>query len=119
ADQPSLDCFDALQRRGFYSLLFLMQALGALGGDGPLHLAVVSNGLRQVVDGETVNPEKATVLGPCTVAPQEHPRVTAQSIDIGLSAPRQPAVGRVVDRLLAELVRRPPDPVVAYRGRGR
>ncbi len=113
------DRFDAIQGRGFYSLLFLMQAWGARGSDDPLHLAVVSNGLRQVTDGEILSPEKATVVGPCTVAPQEHPGVTSQSIDIDLPTQGPPAVDRVIDCLMAELVRRPADSVVAYRGRSR
>ncbi|MGJ5895323.1 beta-ketoacyl synthase N-terminal-like domain-containing protein [Streptomyces niveiscabiei] len=104
--------FGELQERGFDSLLFLVQARGARGDDGPLHLAVVSDGLRQVTDGETVTPAKATVTGPVTVAPQEHPGLTAQSIDIARHAPD-------AGRLLTELVRRPEDPVVAHRGRGR
>ncbi|WP_338682717.1 SDR family NAD(P)-dependent oxidoreductase [Streptomyces acidiscabies] len=106
------ETFDGLQQRGFDSLLFLVQARGTRGDDAPLHLAVVSDGLRQVTDGEVVTPAKATVTGPVTVAPQEHPGLTAQSIDIARTAPD-------ADRLLTELVRRPADPVVAHRGRGR
>ncbi|QNP74236.1 SDR family NAD(P)-dependent oxidoreductase [Streptomyces roseirectus] len=110
--RPTAAHFDELQRRGFTSLLLLTQAWGARGDDAPLHLAVVSDGLRQVTDGDVVVPAKATVTGPVTVAPQEHPGLTAQSIDVAGGAPD-------VDRLLTELVRRPADPVVAHRGRGR
>ncbi|WP_329172273.1 SDR family NAD(P)-dependent oxidoreductase [Streptomyces sp. NBC_01477] len=115
--RPTVAHFDALQRRGFHSLLLLTQAWGAHGADAPLHLAVVSDGLRQVTDGEQVTPAKATVIGPVTVAPQEHPGLTAQSIDLGTGPAAQGAAA--ADRLLTELVRRPADPVVAHRGRGR
>jgi len=116
--RPTRAHFDELQRRGFYSLLFLTQAWGARGADAPLHLAVVSDGLRQVTDGEVVTPAKATVIGPVTVAPQEYSGVTSQSID--LQGDVHGALdASTVDRLVTELVRRPADPVVAHRGRSR
>ncbi|MGG2463903.1 SDR family NAD(P)-dependent oxidoreductase [Streptomyces sp. RGM 3693] len=123
ADTPqqlTRDRFDALQRRGFHSLLALTQAWGALGTDDPLHLAVVSNGLRHITDDEPLNPEKATLAGPCLVAPQEHPHLTTQSIDIGPATPHLHLPDPALDRLLTELVRRPTtDPIVAHRGRTR
>ncbi|MFJ5951212.1 SDR family NAD(P)-dependent oxidoreductase [Streptomyces noursei] len=117
---PGPDRYDDHRRRGFASLLALTQAWGALGTDDPLHLAVVSNGLRQVTDGEPISPEKATVTGPCLVAPQEHPRLTTQSIDVGPATDQPHLTDRALDRLVTELVRRPAaEPVVAHRGRTR
>ncbi|MFL6110922.1 MAG: SDR family NAD(P)-dependent oxidoreductase [Catenulispora sp.] len=117
--RPSPERLDRLQGLGFSSLLLLTQALAARGGDEALHVAVVSDGLRQVVDGEAITPEKATLVGPCTVLAQEHPALTSQSIDIVVPGPASSVDDGLVDRLLAELVRRPADPVVAHRGRGR
>ncbi|MCZ0976161.1 acyltransferase domain-containing protein [Streptomyces albulus] len=117
---PGPDQYDDHRRRGFASLLALTQAWGALGTDDPLHLAVVSNGLRQVTDGEPISPEKATVTGPCLVAPQEHLRLTTQSIDVGPATDQPHLTDRALDRLVTELVRRPAaEPVVAHRGRTR
>ncbi len=84
--------FNRNQERGFYSLLHLAQALGGEVVLQPMHVAVVSNGMQRVGDERLRYPEKATVLGPVGVIPQELPQLTLQSID--LDAPEPPAKGR-------------------------
>jgi phthiocerol/phenolphthiocerol synthesis type-I polyketide synthase E len=79
----------AVQERGFYSLLALAQALGALPLSGPerrLHLAVVTDGLFEVAGGEPLQPEKATLLGPCRVLPQELPGVSCSVVEVTLGS---------------------------------
>ncbi len=53
------DGFQAIQERGFYSLLFLAQALGAEARDEPIQVIVASNRVQQVTGQEDVWPEKA------------------------------------------------------------
>jgi hypothetical protein len=72
-----LDRLDEAQARGFYSLLFLAQALGRADFRQPLAVAVVTNHMQEVVGGDLLCPEKATVLGACRVVPQELPYVAA------------------------------------------
>ncbi|MFZ4655712.1 MAG: SDR family NAD(P)-dependent oxidoreductase [Caldilineaceae bacterium] len=69
------------QELGFYSLLFLAQALGEQAAT-PCHLLVVSNNLQEVAGESWLAPAKATLLGPVTVIPQEFPHLTTQSIDL-------------------------------------
>ncbi len=69
ATEVTTTFFHWIQEHGFYSLLFLSQALGAVERSAPVHLTVVSNGM-QALEGETLaHPAKAVVLGPCLVAP--------------------------------------------------
>jgi len=83
---PTTTFFHWIQERGFYSLLFLAQALGREPLAEPVHLAVVSNGM-QALDGEALlQPAKAIVLGPARVLPQELPGLSCQSIDLVLPA---------------------------------
>ena len=70
------------QERGFYSLLFLAQALGALGSSAPVSLGVVTTDLHEVTGDEILCPSKATVLGPCRVISAEYPHVTCRAIDL-------------------------------------
>jgi acyl transferase domain-containing protein/thioesterase domain-containing protein len=92
---------------GFYSVLFLAQALGAFTLDNPLHIDVVSNGMQRVEDEPLRFPAKAAVLGACRVLPRELPGVTCASIDIVLpQAPRRrgrggadPAAQQLVDQI--------------------
>ena len=60
----------------------IVRALAAEGVDGSLKLVVASSGLHDVSGREPSSPEKATLLGPCLVIPQEHPNVTCLSVDL-------------------------------------
>jgi len=101
---------ERLQDLGFYSLLYLAQAVGRRGRGAPVRIAVVSSQLHRVSGGDEVVPEKATLLGPCRVIPQELARVSCRSIDVAL--PTGERAGEQLDelagRLLAEVASAPP-----------
>ncbi|MBV9790940.1 MAG: SDR family NAD(P)-dependent oxidoreductase, partial [Chloroflexi bacterium] len=106
----------AAQDRGFFSLLYLAQAIGNLNLQEPIHIGVVSNDMQRV-SGETIrHPEKAPLLGPCKVIPQEYPKLSCSSIDIQLPAAGSFDEIEVVDQLIDELAAKSSDVVVAYRG---
>jgi acyl transferase domain-containing protein/acyl carrier protein len=107
------EAFRRTQELGFYSLLFLAQALGRLGVREPLRIDVVTSGAHSVSGRETLVPERATVLGPCKVIPQEMARVTCRNIDLDWPADREAAA----DLLAAEIASPPTaDEIVALRG---
>ncbi|WP_338270553.1 SDR family NAD(P)-dependent oxidoreductase, partial [Corallococcus caeni] len=108
--------FEHTQERGYYSLLFLAQALDTLGFDKPLRFEVVSNRLCDVTALEPAWPEKATLLGPCKVIPQEFPHITCRCIDLVLPDGGISPSSTLVGQLLTELEARAAEPVVAYRG---
>jgi acyl transferase domain-containing protein len=129
---------DATQETGFDSLLALAQALGGTERPAPVHLTVVTSGLFDVIGGETLQPEKATLLGPCRVLPQEVRNVTCSVIEFPLSRAAGGGWERgsggegldgaqdfdPADHLLAELLAPAPAPgspaaVLALRGRHR
>ena len=67
------------------SLLLLAQACERALPGAPLALSVLTSGLHQVAgqpSDAALHPEKALLLGPLTVLPQEHPNVRCQSIDL-------------------------------------
>jgi len=80
----SFQSVDEAQYRGFYSLLYLAQAIGDLDFATHIQLDVISNGLYAVTGDERLCPEKATVLGPCRVIPVEYPNIACHNIDIVL-----------------------------------
>ena len=63
ADQLARAGFDDSQALGFYSLLYLAQALGAEDAYAGVHVGVISNYLQAVADTRVIHPERATLLG--------------------------------------------------------
>ncbi|HLF24978.1 MAG TPA: SDR family NAD(P)-dependent oxidoreductase [Anaerolineae bacterium] len=107
--------FEQAQHLGFYSLLYLAQALGAQQG-GETHLDVISAGLQPVTGEETLRSEHATLLGPCKVIAQEYPHLTCRNIDVALPFSDDWRREQLVAQLFAELTHPPSALSVAYRG---
>jgi acyl transferase domain-containing protein/acyl carrier protein len=112
---PNLSLEEA-QERGFYSLLYLAQAIGGQQVNQPLHIGIISSGLQDVWGTETICPEKAMVLGPCRVIPQEYSTLTCCSIDIETPESGSWLDASLSDRIIAELTMRSGAQSVAYRG---
>ncbi|MEO1086206.1 MAG: acyltransferase domain-containing protein, partial [Acidobacteriota bacterium] len=108
--------FAATADLGFHSLLFVQQALDAQGLDAPVTFDVLARGLEAVESGDRVNPDLATLLGPCLVLPQEHPNLTVRLVDV--DQPETPADrARRVEDLIAHLASDAELPRSAWRGR--
>ncbi|MDZ8136604.1 MAG: beta-ketoacyl synthase N-terminal-like domain-containing protein [Nostoc sp. DedQUE04] len=103
------------QAVSFYSLLFLSQALGQQSITDALQILVVTNNIHDVTGEENPCPEKATVLGPCKVIPQEYPNMTCRNIDIVIPESVISQQEKLIDQLIAEFTTKPTDSVVAYR----
>ncbi|MCP4660714.1 MAG: amino acid adenylation domain-containing protein, partial [bacterium] len=110
---PHVEEAASVLETGFYGLLALVRALGRGELGESLHLAVVSNGLHRLIGDRALWPEKAAVLGPCKVIPEEYPGIRCSSIDITLTHSTPEIEAR---RLLDELAAEPgDDQVIAYR----
>jgi acyl transferase domain-containing protein len=111
---PSKSSLDRLKKGsdlGFYSLLYLAQAIGQQQDIQSLALTVVSAGLHDIVGDEGLQPEKAPLLALCKVIPQEFEAIRCCVIDVDLvDGGKHP-----LEALLAELRSVPVDPVVAHR----
>ena len=110
--------FAESQARGFASVVHLAQALATGPGD-PARLFLVTSGVEDVTGDEDLFPERATLLGPCRVLPQELPQVGCRLIDVTVPPAGTPAEDRLIERLAAELLAGSPDSLVAYRGNAR
>jgi thioesterase domain-containing protein/NAD(P)-dependent dehydrogenase (short-subunit alcohol dehydrogenase family)/acyl carrier protein len=126
AFRTDLNRFAHNLERSFYSLFFLLRALGQSGALAHAHLITISNGARQVVDEPVPDPEKVTLDGPCRVATHEFEGVTCKSIDVDFSD-RLAAVSRkarqrhaatldrVVQQMADELLAPADNSTIAYR----
>jgi acyl carrier protein len=100
-------------------LIYLAQVLGEHSLTDEVQIEVVTNHMQEVIGDESLLPEKATVLGPCKVIPQEYPSIRCRVVDISLPAPGNEAEEKLAENLLAEFAASPAETVVAYRGRHR
>src|SRR5581483_11316392 len=106
--------FRAEQEHGFYSLLFLAQALAPHIYDTLVRMLVISTRVQAVTGKEWVRPEKATLLGACKVIPQEPLNITCRSIDLEV-LPEEHWLRTAAAQVVAECRTPASDLVVAYR----
>ncbi|WP_414575227.1 SDR family NAD(P)-dependent oxidoreductase [Anabaena sp. CCY 9402-a] len=100
--------FQQQQNLGFYSLLWLTQALSST----TLSIYVLTQQVQNVLGNESFNPDDATILGLVKVIPQEYPNLTCQDIDVSISDIN-------LQQIVREITTNPSDKAVAYRGKTR
>jgi acyl transferase domain-containing protein/thioesterase domain-containing protein/acyl carrier protein len=89
--RPGSSFFHRMQEHGFYSLMFIAQAIADDTLPKPTQITVFTNGAAAVGNERLVSPEKAILAGPVRVIPREIPGVAAASVDLVL--PVKPARG--------------------------
>src|SRR6185436_16003421 len=116
--------FEEAQTAGLLSLIHLAQALEQAleQAAGRVRMALVANGLDEIVDGDPLHPGKATVLAAVKVVRQESARLVPCCIDVTLPPAGSAAQERLAGQIVAELAGpadAPLEPAVAFRGRQR
>lgn len=106
--------------QGFYSLMFLAQAIAEENLPRPMHLSVITNGAVQVKDEPLLWPEKATALGPVRVIPRELPGMTVSLLDVALPEGRRAELPqRLVEQVIEEMIAATDGTLAALRGPSR
>ncbi|WP_225830132.1 type I polyketide synthase [Streptomyces sp. NK08204] len=113
---PTEERLEDARRLGFDSLLALAQALADTRPEGRVTLDVLCRGVFAVTGDEPLQPENATVLGACTVIPQETPGTACRALDITGADPHAPHDG-LVEALHTALTSSSDEPELALRGR--
>ncbi len=103
---------------GFHSLIAVAQGIGNIATSRNIQLKVLSNNIHRLTAETVCYPERATVLGPCKVIPQEYRNIQCQSIDLDLSKDFQ-MNGDQIDLLVEEVLADITDSVIAHRGERR
>lgn len=112
--RPGSSFFHRNLEQGFWSLLFLGQALAEESLPRPVHLTAFTTGAAQVRAEGLRHPEKAAVQGPLRVIPRELPGVTCSSLDLVL--PVKGGWDTLTDHVLEELLTEPAPGTAALRG---
>ncbi|MCJ8280265.1 MAG: SDR family NAD(P)-dependent oxidoreductase [Rivularia sp. ALOHA_DT_140] len=111
--------FNKAQDVGFYSLLFLVQALGKQALVDTCDISVISNQLFDVTEDDDLSAEKATLLGPIRTISQEYFNFNCRCIDVVIPQSGSRKEKIFLDNLIAELTTETNDQIVAYRGKFR
>ena len=106
---------ESLQNSGFYSLVYVLQALFRKRSAHPLRVDVISNYTQDVRGNEPISIDKATLFGPCRVIPQEFGNLIWHTIDVDMSFGAPGLDEALVSQILAEISAETRDPVVALR----
>jgi polyketide synthase PksJ len=80
----------------------LAQALESKAPGSEVRITVLSNNMQKVGGERVLEPEKALLLGPVKVIPQEYPNIRCKSIDV-LLPQSDSAIEELIDDLLADL----------------
>ncbi|BAY65327.1 beta-ketoacyl synthase [Calothrix brevissima NIES-22] len=107
------------QYQGFYSLLFIVQAIHKLNISQQLQITIISNNIQAVTGEENISPEKATLCGAIKVIPQEYSHIQCRHIDIVIPLPGSLQEDKLTNLLLAEIISPGTDSIIAYRGNHR
>jgi acyl transferase domain-containing protein/acyl carrier protein len=112
-DEATVERFPDHQERGFYSLVYLSQALIKLRVTKVIEVGAISNGLHSITGQEQICASRATLIGACKSISQEYPNIVCRSIDIALEKGRKELLAQ---DLIAELETDGTHSVIAYRG---
>jgi acyl transferase domain-containing protein/acyl carrier protein len=106
----------AAQESGFLSLLYTAQSLGEHPLADKQSLTIVSNGLHEVSEEDSLHAEKAALVGMAKVISQENTALACRTVDIVWPRPADRRGQKLANQLYAELTASAADTVVAYRG---
>ncbi|MEH2080292.1 MAG: type I polyketide synthase [Nostoc sp.] len=113
--ESGLNAVEDAQFVGFYSLLFIAQAIGKQNITQKLNIAVVSNDMQPVTKEENLHPQKATLLGAIRVIPLEYTNIICRSIDLSIPSTSNWQDNQIITQLLAELTTSSTEQISAYR----
>ena len=92
--RPGSSYLHRVLHSGFYSLVFLAQALAAEDATSGVRLLVATNRTQNVAGEGIGDPVKATVLGPVRVIPRELAGITCSAVDLQLDHAKKRLFGR-------------------------
>jgi len=104
---------------GYYSLLYLVQAIGKLGITKKIQIIVITNNLQVVTGEEPLSPIKATLIGAVKVIPIEYPNINCRCIDITIPDGEQQLTKIQNSLFIRELMHFTSEPIVCIRGQYR
>ena len=118
-EMPRDEWVERCQELGYYSLIFLTQAIEVQNLDKEIHITVVTDNMQGIYEKDLLHPGKATLLGPVNIIPREYLNIKCRTIDIDGPGTGNRQKQKVIRQLLEEIKASSTDTVVVYRGNRR
>jgi acyl transferase domain-containing protein/acyl carrier protein len=107
------------RQSGFYSVLFLAQAMAETDGLQTSRICIVTQGSQAIESTDKIVLENALLTGLSKVIPQEFENVRCRLVDLAVDRSSRPDMQGLTENLLREILSEAPEPVVALRGNRR
>ncbi len=101
---------------GFYSSIYLCQALEEYHHGRPISLTMLTNEAHVILGEERGSPHAAMLSACARVISREFPNIACRSIDVSLQTRSPQEVAKLIDAVVSEACGRSSEPVLAYRG---
>mgnify|MGYP006276447399 CR=1 FL=1 len=112
----SLFEFEQSQILGFHALISISKAVALQSpSDHSIDISILANQMHDVFGMGLSSPNKATIVGPSLVIPQEIPQLKIHCLDIDVNDIEHPDCGAIAQKILAECENGSIDPMIAYR----
>ena len=111
--------FNRLQFLGFYSLIYLGNALRKQNYAWKTKITAITNGTQFVTGQEGLIPECSTILAPLLVIPQENTKIFCSGIDLEIDSLSEVKKLSLIGKLVTEIESNYSDVFVAYRANQR
>ncbi|MEL7244851.1 MAG: KR domain-containing protein, partial [Cyanobacteria bacterium J06573_2] len=115
-EEVNKSSFADVQKLGFYSLLYLTQAISQQKIKNSIYIKIITSCIYDVVGEENLNPVQSPIVGLSKVIGQEYQNIACCNIDVRFSEQDKE---RLIKQLLNEVVSEVSDFTIAYRGRYR
>ncbi len=110
-----IESVETARDKGFYSLIYIAQALGGISIP-TLDFFVVTNNMQDILGNENTNPEKSAALAFVKICPLEYNNINCKAIDINVLDYNENRSVEVIDNLYKEITLESfSEKIVAYR----
>jgi acyl transferase domain-containing protein/acyl carrier protein len=101
---------------GFFSMIYSARVFGSKASSQNIDIFVIANGIEEVTGNENLYPEKAPILGPLKVIPQEFSNLKCDYVDIDSPVRSNFDQKKVIHQLSREIMSNTNGSIIAYRG---
>ena len=114
-----IEALDKNIEYGFYSPVYLAQAIGENHKIPDVDISIVSSNLHAITGNEALYPGKAVIIGPTRVIPREYRNISCRSIDVETDFTDNSKYDVIADRIISEAFMQTMEPFIAYRDSNR